>query len=248
MLGRRAVGSFVLGACAFALAACGASSAPPPADILLFVGEGTSPGDVAAVERVLSDHRFGYATASSSQLDAMSVAELRAYRLLIVPGGNFERIGNSLAPETPARIRTSVEAGMNYLGLCAGAFFAGNSPYHGVNLTNGVRFSFYALEARGIRKSAVAITPASGAASDHYWEDGPVLSGWGDAVAKYPDGSPAIAEGRVGRGWVILTGIHPEAPESWRSGMTFTTPAAIDNAYAATLIGAALRGENLPHY
>ena len=27
-----------------------------------------------------------------------------------------------------------------------------------------------------------------------------LLAGWGDVVAKYPDGTPAIAEGPVGRG------------------------------------------------
>jgi len=47
---------------------------------------------------------------------------------------------------------------------------------------------------------------------------------------------------------VILSGIHPEAPESWRRGLTFTTPASVDNAYAATLISAALNWIRLKHY
>ncbi|MFI5076014.1 MAG: hypothetical protein ACHQRO_01665, partial [Vicinamibacteria bacterium] len=75
---------------------------------------------------------------------------------------------------------------------------------------------------------------------EHYWEDGPQLAGWGAPIATYPDGTPAIVEGAVGRGWVVLSGVHPEAPESWRDGMTFRTPAAADNAFAATLIRAAL--------
>jgi glutamine amidotransferase-like uncharacterized protein len=67
-------------------------------------------------------------------------------------------------------------------------------------------------------------------------------------VGKYPDGTPAIVEGAFGSGWIILTGVHPEAPASWRRGMDFRTLINIDNAYAATLIHAALDRELLPHY
>jgi hypothetical protein len=50
-----------------------------------------------------------------------------------------------------------VGGGLNYLAICAGAFFAGASPYSGLDLTSGVRFGFYSLEARGIRKAPVEI-------------------------------------------------------------------------------------------
>jgi len=50
-----------------------------------------------------------------------------------------------------------------------------------------------------------------------------------------PNGTPAIVEGKSGNGWVILTGVHAEAPASWRYGMTFTTPVAVDSAYAGKL-------------
>ena len=154
--------------------------------ILLFNGRGTSPNDVAALDRILTDGRFSYSTASSQQLDDLNESELAAYRLLIVPGGNFEEIGNGLDASTTARLRTAIRGGLNYLGICAGAFFAGHSPYNGLNLTSGVRFPFYAAEDRGIRKTAVAITTPGGLTLDHYWEDGPQLGGWGDVVAKYP--------------------------------------------------------------
>jgi glutamine amidotransferase-like uncharacterized protein len=217
------------------------------APILLFEGTGTSPGDLAALERILSSERFNYSTANSPQLNAMSESQIQEYRLLIVPGGNFERIGNSLISSTTANIRNAIQNGLNYLGICAGAFFAGDSPYHGLNLASGARFGFYAAEARGIRKAAVAITTAGGQTLDQYWEDGPQLTGWGAVVGRYPDGTPAIVEGTFGNGWVILAGVHPEAPESWRRGMDFRTSVKIDNAYAATLIRAALNRESMPH-
>src|SRR5262249_17993459 len=207
---------------------------PAPATItplLLFNGIGTSPGDVLALERILSSERLNYSTVNSRQLNGMSESQIREYSLLILPGGNFVHIGNNLSSSATANIRNAVQNGLNYFGICAGAFFAGNSPYNGLNLTSGSRFGFYAAEARGIRKSAVGITAASGQTLDQYWEDGPELSGWGAVIGKYPDGSPAIVQGTYGKGWVLLTGVHAEAPASWRRGMDFKTPANVDTDY-----------------
>jgi len=231
------------------LAACGvdSSSAVPPS-VLLFNGAGTSRGDAAAVESILREQRIRYATVNSRQLDRMSEAQLRSYRLLIVPGGNFVEMGTGLSATATANVRGAVGAGLNYLGICAGAFMAGNSPYNGLNLTSGVRFGFYSAEARGVRRAAVNVTIAGSSPLVQYWEDGPQLTGWGDVVAKYPDGTPAIVEGTVGDGWVILTGTHPEAPETWRRGLAFADPATVSRAYAASLIDAALNRRTLEHY
>ena len=223
------------------------TSADSPA-VLLFNGSGTSPNDAAALESILREHRIRYATADSRQLGGMSGPQLRAYRLLIVPGGNFEQMGTGLSTTATANVRSAVGAGLNYLGICAGAFLAGNSPYNGLNLTSGVRFGFYSAEGRGVRRAAVDIAIAGSPPLLQYWEDGPQLTGWGDVVAKYPDGTPAIVEGTVGEGWVILTGTHPEAPESWRNGLVFAAPAAVSRQYAATLIEAGLHRRTLEHY
>ena len=243
--------SLTAGAACHSTDSATAAAHPPPSSdaavVLLFDGHGTSPGDVTALERILSESHVGYSTADSPRLEGMSESELSAYRLLLVPGGNFVEIGNGLTSNATTRLRNAIQHGLNYFGVCAGAFFGGNSPYNGLNLTSGVRFGFYAAEARGIRKAAVPIAVAGAPTLEHYWEDGPQLTGWGDVVAKYPDGTPAIVEGTFGDGWVLLSGIHPEAPESWRRGLTFTTPASVDNAYAATLIDAAVNRKQLAH-
>jgi len=164
---------------ATALAACHSHN---PDAILLFNGTGTSPGDVAAIESVLRASHVTWSTAGSRQLNAMSESQLRQHRLLIVPGGNFIQLGNGLTPHTAAGIRNAIRNGVNYLGICAGAFFAGNSPRNGLNLTSGVRFGFYSLEARGVRKAAVPITTAARCPSREHsvlWtspETGPVSS------------------------------------------------------------------------
>ena len=228
------------------LAAC--TARPAPNSVLLYAGTGASPNDVAAVKAVLERNHIGYSTVGSAQLNAMSEAEIQEFRLLIVPGGNFIDIGNSLTPDASARIRRSIEQGVNYLGICAGAFFAGASAPNGLNLASGTRFRFYAAEEHGIRKTAVTITTADGKALDHYWEDGPQLTGWGEIVSKYPDGTPATVQGKFGQGFVLLVGVHPEAPDTWRRGMIFRTPADVDNAYAGELVSAALNGKSLPHF
>ncbi len=235
-----------------ALTACGhgTTSSPAIAPVLLFTGTGTSANDAAAVETILSSSHLSYSTVNSSQLNGMAESQISAYRLLIVPGGNFVDMGNSLTAGTTANVRNAVKGGLNYLGLCAGGFLAGSlpAPYKSFDLTSGVQFSFYSAAKNGTRKTVVRITTAEGPALDHYWEDGPQLTGWGEVVGKYPDGTPAIVEGSVGKGWVILTGVHAEAPASWRRGMAFTSPVSADTAYARTLIVAALNAKKLSHY
>ena len=216
--------------------------------ILLFNGMGTIANDVKAVEAVLSARRLAYSTANSAQLNSMSDTQLKAYKLLIVPGGNSITIGEYLTRNTTTKIHNAVNEGLHYLGICAGGFFGGYSDHNGLNLTSGVWFEYYGDHAKGINKAAVEVRDANGDALDQYWQDGPQFSGWGNIVGEYPDGAPAIVEGRSGNGWVILSGVHPEAPESWRYGMKFTTSVGVDNAYAGTLVLAALNGTSLPHY
>ena len=234
------------------LTACGPRSVSSPgiAPVLLFAGKGTSPNDVAAIETILNDNHLNYAMANSSQLNGMTESQISGYRLLIVPGGNFIDIGNSLTAGATTNVRNAVKGGMNYLGICAGGFLAGSfpAPYRSFNLSSGVKFGFYSASSKGIRKTAVRIAMAEGPSLDHYWEDGPQFTGWGDVVGKYPDGTPAIVEGSVGQGWAILSGVHPEAPASWRRGLAFNTPLGDDIAYARTLIVAALNRAELSHY
>lgn len=185
----------------------------PP--ILLFNGTGVSANDVAAIETILNNNYLSYATVNSSGLNGMSRAQMMHYRLLIIPGGNFIIMGNSLTKATSVNVRQAVQQGLNYFGICAGAFLAGNSAYYnGFNLTSGIIFGFYSAENKGVHKAAVAITDARGITRDQYWEDGPQLSGWGSVIAKYPDGTAVITAGKCGKGRIILTGIHAEARQN----------------------------------
>lgn len=252
----RKLGRGLVAAALLLISAASAACAPRPesprdvAPVLLFAGGGTTPNDVAAIEAILDSSYLAYDTADSSQFNQMTESQISRYRLLIVPGGNFVDMGNSLTARATANVRNAVKRGVNYLGICAGGFLAGSfpAPYKSFDLSSGVKFGFYSAEKNGIRKAAVRITTAQGPALDQYWEDGPQLTGWGEVVGTYPDGTPAIVEGSVGRGWVILSGVHVEAPARWRRGMAFRTPASADTAYARTLVVAALNRTTLAHY
>jgi glutamine amidotransferase-like uncharacterized protein len=230
-----------------ALTAC-APAPPGDAPILLFNGTGISPNDVKAVEAILRESHLKYARVNSRQLNGMSESQLRAYRLMIIPGGNYINMGNSLTPAATTNIHNAVQGGLNYLGICAGGLLAGNARCNSLNLASGVQFGFYAVVNQGIHKAAVRVTCFGAPTVEHYWEDGPQFSGWGTVVGKYPDGTPAVVEGTSGKGWVILCGVHPEAPENWRRGMNFATPTSVANGYTGTLIDAALNGTSLAHY
>jgi glutamine amidotransferase-like uncharacterized protein len=223
-------------------------SAVKEAPIILFNGIGTSPNDVEAVKNILSLSHLDFALVNSTQLNELETNQLGKYKLIIIPGGDFIDMGKGLTGETTNKIQKAVHDGLNYMGICAGGFLAGNTRNNSFNIAKGVQFKFYSAGDKGIRKEAVAITNADGVIIEHYWEDGPQFSGWGDVVSIYPDGTPATVQGRYGSGCVILTGVHPEAPENWRKEFHFSTSIEDSHKYAATLIKAAIEKTAMPHF
>jgi hypothetical protein len=57
-----------------------------------------------------------------------------------------------------------------------------------------------------------------------------------------------VVQGRFGAGWVLLSGIHAEAPASWRKGPGFDTPVRDTQAFAAALFRSALAGAPMASY
>ena len=102
---------------ASALTACGPGfgRSQEVAPVLLFTGTGTSRGDVSALQAILDDSHLNYSTVNSFQLNRMAESEIGRHRLLIVPGGNFVNMGNSLTSSTAANVRNAVKGGTNYL-------------------------------------------------------------------------------------------------------------------------------------
>jgi len=127
---------------------------------------------------------------NSRQFNSMGESQLIAYRLLIIPGGNYLEMGNGLASNTTVNIHNAVQGGLNYLGICAGGLLAGDAPCNGLNLASCVRFGFYAVVNRGVHKAAVPIAGVGTPTLEHYWEDGPDLPAGARWWASIPMGLP----------------------------------------------------------
>ncbi len=217
------------------------------APVLLFNGTGASASDVTALQSILTSMSVGFDTATSNQINSMTEAIMRSYKVIIWPGGNSIYMGNSLTRAATALVhKVVVTDGVSYLGFCAGAFMGERSTLYNVFNLASTWFNFYQQSA----EEMVSIYFSDGTQRSLVYWDGPELSGFGSVIGKYPSGAPAIAEARVGYGFVLLSGVHPEAPADWRTGFSIadTDGVASDIAYTKTLIGAALTKTMLPHY
>lgn len=217
------------------------------ATVLVYNGTGSSPTDVVALESILTAMGLKYDTANSAQMNAMSKATLTGYKLIVWPGGNSIDMGNSLTTNATALVKTAVsQYGVSYIGFCAGAFMAESSTLYNVFHLASTWFDFYNASLIDM----VWATFADGSRRDLVYWQGPYLSNFGSVIARYPNGQSAIAESKVGKGFVVLSGLHPEAPADWRYG--FSSPdvdgVSADVTYAATLISAALTKTMLPHF
>jgi hypothetical protein len=230
------------------------SSSPAPAyttAVLLYNGDGVSASEEESDVSILSANNISYTAVTSAQLNAMTASDFASYGLFFVPGGESETMSTSLNASTFTLIQNAVSGGMGYLGICAGAFLAGDYGSWGLDLST-IGFNYYAAENQGITEEAVEVTFPSGSPNgtsmDLIWYGGPMLDGFGDVIGKYPDGTVAIAEGNYGSGMVLLSGVHPDAPASWRTGMGDTDTTTQDFAYVATLLNAVLTRTPLPHF
>jgi glutamine amidotransferase-like uncharacterized protein len=155
--------------------------------------------------------------------------------LLVLPGGRDVFYQTALQGEPNKKILAFVENGGNYLGLCAGAYYAcaiiefeKNGPLEvlgnrelkffpgkaiGPAYGNG-RFDY--LDVRGAQLSNLQVTDGQIFRSYYnggcFFEHAETYSNV-EILTRYSDieGKPAsIIECRVGSGKVILSGIHPE--------------------------------------
>ena len=217
------------------------------AEVLFYDGVGATSGDIADLEAMIARAGYSYKAVDAADLAIMTPAELAAYKLIVWPGGNAITQENALHaanPEIFTNIHNAVvKSGVSYIGFCAGSFIAETSnEYHTFDLAR-TYFNFY-------KQNAIEMVtlefPQSSNLEVVYW-NGPVVN-FGYTVARFPNRAEAIGEDFVGNGFVILSGVHPEAALNWGvSGNTAAEDTA-DNSYAVTLIKAAYNRTLLPHY
>lgn len=225
-----------------------------PVEILLFNGIGTSTSDWKSLEQILISMGRTYRLVNSATLNSLSLTGFKAFKMILIPGGNSNIVNDSLSLSTKIRVRQAVrDAGLSYLGLCAGAFAAVGidsrsnfTAYYGFAVAQGDYLKHWYPNGN----SALIAVPtkvlfADGSQRSLIWWDGPATPEWqGGVVARYPDGQPAISQTWTGLGFVLLSGPHPEAPPSWQwtSG---NDPDGLDYDIARKLILSALNRQPL---
>jgi glutamine amidotransferase-like uncharacterized protein len=214
--------------------------------VLIYVGYGTTSGSAAGLEKAITGAGYTYTAVTAPQMNAMTRAQFDAYKLIVIPGGNSINIGTSLTKTTTNNVHNAVTLdGVSYFGVCAGAFMAETSSLYNTFKLAPSYFNFY--DQNAIKWVEVTF-PGKPNLDMAYW-NGPELNGFGSVVAKYgSNGQAAIAEGKVGAGWVIISAVHPEATSSWGISGTDGDDIAADNAYAITLVKAAFNKTSLAHY
>jgi glutamine amidotransferase-like uncharacterized protein len=135
--------------------------------------------------------------------------------LVVFPGGDGEATAfrSVLKPNLP-EVRSYMQRGGKYLGICMGAYWADGYYF---NLLQKTRCVQYIKRPRAdIRSSYGTVAPVTwlGREDHMYFYDGPTfLGGNFETVATYANGDPmAIVQGHVG-----LIGCHLESQQHWYS-------------------------------
>ncbi len=197
--------------------------------VLIFNGVGVSTSDWQSTESIVQEMGLSYRLVNSSQMNTMTQEELNQYGVIVVPGGLGSTITSNLNVAARLRIRRAVrDAGVGYVGFCAGAWVAvgpeANSDSvaaYGFAVAQGsVLDAWYPAGNVSAVADVVEVSFADGASRGLVWWGGPATPEWsgtqGSVIARYTDGAPALSQREAGKGWVVIAGPHPEAPWSWR--------------------------------
>ena len=142
----------------------------------------------------------------------------------IMPGGRDIPYTRSLKGTGTEQIRRFVEAGGKYIGVCAGAYFAGSfvsfDKEGPLEVLGERELKFYSGTVKGPIYGTFDYYSNKGASAVEIdWEEklhvyfnggGTFVGGDANIIATYPNKLPAIIETKVGKGKALLSGIHFE--------------------------------------
>ena len=172
-------------------------------------------------------HMFSLHTKIPTQLvtvDEVFFSNWDECALFVMPGGRDLPYVRSLKGKGIDNIKKYVEEGGSYLGICAGAYFAGSK----VNFDEGGpleiigkrELAFYPGTVKGPTLKPFDYYSLKGAmATPLKWKEpvtvffnggGHFEEGEGNPIAYYPDGREAVIECQVKKGKAILSSVHFE--------------------------------------
>jgi len=146
---------------------------------------------------------------------------LAKYDIYIQPGGGQDINGalTNLGADGVKAIRDFVADGGGYLGICMGAYLAGASNIGLITSDFDSEVGRPDFAVRTVEDAAIDVV-WQGRGESVFFQDGPYLqSNNADPafmeIATYGNGDLAAARYSFGKGLVVLSGPHPEAPEAW---------------------------------
>ncbi|MCU9955743.1 BPL-N domain-containing protein [Burkholderia sp. BKH01] len=224
----------------------GAASRPVA---LVYRGPAACDGCPEAIARRLreSDYKFRVRYVGPAEKLKITPATLAGAALYVQPGGGQDIPGAAagIGKKSIEAVRQYVSNGGRYLGLCMGAYLAGDQ---GFGLVAGDIDSEVGRPGSTIHGIADTVTPVvwRGEKRWIYFQDGAMLpavrAGSGGVVlATYPNHDIAAATYRYGKGRVGLVGPHPEADESWYRQYRLTNPDGVLPDMAYDLINATMK-------
>ena len=219
-------------------------------DALVYNGPGTWADEVPALENILSQHGASFKEVNAADLNAMSLDDLDQFGMIVWPGGLGGTQMLSLTSATKLKLRQAVQdRGVSWIGFCAGSFVAvaptpepGKDPSYGLSIVNAPELQYYYLENQGTDIAMTKANFADGTSRDLVWYGGPVTPEFdGGVVAKYPNGQAAISETWSGNGFVMLSAVHPAAPQLTRTFFGLNDSDGLDFDIAWKLLEATLK-------
>lgn len=229
-------------------------------DFLLFSGNGAWAPEVSSLKSLISQRGATYQEADQSDLNSMSLDQLAQYGVIIWPGGLGSTQMSGLTEATKIRLRQAVqERGVGWIGFCAGSFVAvaptplpGKNPSYGLGVVAGPLLEYYYLEneLHAAGKSDFTIVShelPGGVKRDLVWYGGPVVpETQAGVIARYPNGQPSISQTWSGNGFVILSAVHPAAPQSVRDSFGVMDSDGTDYELAWAMLEGVLKQTELP--
>lgn len=188
-------------------------------------------------------HSNGYRTVEVRAIDLQGTNGFinpRVGDLWIQPGGDAVVAARAIGVNGIERLRHWVGEGMNYLGFCAGAFLA-DSDVDDADTLPGLGLIPFQTEnfLPGRHESMILNLSWNGQSRWLYFQDGPTftapLLGNVELIASYANHLPAVIQTQFGKGRVVLSGVHPEAPADWARDDHLYDPDGVDTDLANEL-------------
>jgi len=176
----------------------------------------TGPGAELAkdVEFALNELGISYGKLNE---DDIKKGNLENYLVLIIPGGYTKRAVSSLGKKGFETIRKFVAGGGGYIGICAGAYLAGQRVEipgrpQGLGI---IEIQNIRKKGMGMRKIYLKEHPITKGLEREVairYQNGPeiLIKGETEEIARYENGSLAIVTASFGGGKVVIFSPHPE--------------------------------------